>query len=81
MNKPLAFHVGIGGSTEKRTCGNCGWFLLWGCGDFKGDGACSCKPIVPVAFDFDFWPTRWQLNANRDATDCPCWKEAKCPQS
>jgi hypothetical protein len=58
-------------SEEKRTHGNCGWFEAW---TFDACGSCEWRPVVPMAFGFDYWPDGSLLYATADASDCPCWK-------
>jgi hypothetical protein len=68
MNKPLAFHVGIGGSTEaeKRTCGNCWWWSTCTYNDKTTQSFCR----IPIPNSTRFVDSK----AEDDASHCPCWK-------
>lgn len=54
-----------------RTCGECAW---WDPNNDKEYGYC-CAP-APMSF-WDLWD-RQMMNADADATACPCFKSRVC---
>jgi hypothetical protein len=72
MNKPLAFHVGIGGSTEaeKRTCGNCTMVpdMSWQKAGQTGLVMGVCQALSPK---WGLMPTLSRLTMNRCKAPTP----------